>query len=223
MKLKDLDWGGFVMNFLAVVLGIGITFGGEEIISSIHQKNEARENLKLLAEELHENMKNIHIADSVMKMDSRVGDFMERYEGKYQSAPKDSMQVYTSALFMMHEISPVTDVFELLKSANVFIEIDDKDLSVDIMRAYDSLKDLLTLFNYYNKDKQKYVEGCNDEDVQKLVATGKNDPASIMGVVSSKPSGRMWFHELQASGAAYDISETEEKINKVLKQIEVYD
>ena len=88
------DWFGYLMNFVAVCLGIVITFAGQGLINRHAEKNEVKSSLILVKNELQDNLSYIDIADSMLANYSAAAQFLIRYEGHYADAPQDSMAVY---------------------------------------------------------------------------------------------------------------------------------
>lgn len=63
---NNRDWFGYLMNFVAVCLGIVITFAGQGMINRSAEKKEVKSSLALVKSELQDNLSYIELADSVL-------------------------------------------------------------------------------------------------------------------------------------------------------------
>ena len=100
------DWFSYLMNFVAVCLGIVITFAGQGLIDRHAERNEVKSSLMLVKNELQDNLSYIEFADSVLAGYSAAAEFLIRYEGHYSEAPLDSMATYCNV-----PISPIFFIF----------------------------------------------------------------------------------------------------------------
>ena len=142
MKVKNnRDWFSYLMNFIAVCLGIVITFAGQGLINRHAEKNEVKRSLILVRNELEDNMSYIELSDSVLTLFSEAAEFLIRYEGHYAQAPEDSMAMYCNIPLTVFEITHSDEALELLKNSSLFTKIKDLDLSLEIIHTYGAIAD----------------------------------------------------------------------------------
>ena len=224
MSWRNFDWAGFLTNFIAVVLGIAITFGGEELISSWHDRNEARESLQLVAEELRDNLAMLQYADSVVQKNQEAGDFMLRYFGRYDEAPDASFAMHYNVVASYGKLSASTDALELMKSSNIFIEIDDQELSLDIIHAYVALKQMMDFYSYLVDEKEADQNALMASETYKKVMDLRkgNDEKTRRDVIFASRECQKLITDLENDTQGFDIAETDTMINKALKGIEEF-
>lgn len=70
------DWFGYLMNFVAVCLGIVITFAGQGLINRHAERNEVKSSLILVKNELQDNLSYIELADSLLTRCSAAAEFL---------------------------------------------------------------------------------------------------------------------------------------------------
>ena len=86
------------MNFVAVCLGIVITFAGQGLINRHAERNEVKSSLMLVKNELQDNLSYIELADSMLTRYSAAAEFLIRYEGHYSDAPSPATARLTRRL-----------------------------------------------------------------------------------------------------------------------------
>lgn len=75
-NISSSRWLDYAMNFLAVCMGIAITFGGESIVRSKAEKKEVGSSLSLVRDELLDNKSYIEQSDSVLAVFADAAGFL---------------------------------------------------------------------------------------------------------------------------------------------------
>ena len=116
--------GDFTCNFIAVVLGIAITFVGSDMIQEHNKKKEVTQALQLVKSELLINWETIEGAC-----------YLLQYKDKMNEASSDSLNYYGYFPFQSQNFPPVTDAMEMLRASSVMQNIKNKELAVEIIQS----------------------------------------------------------------------------------------
>lgn len=217
MKNEKLE--SFLLNFLAVVLGIVITFGGDSLISRRQEKNSLNGCLELVALELSENLKLIDLGDSLVLAEKDAAEFLIKYEKDYRKADRDSLARYANTPFVDAEISVYTDAFELLKSSGVLTKFDDKELALDIFRAYGSLQDIMTFYKMFYDRKKVYIDEAKSARVVRILSSDRVLADELWSAITSDEEGRQFLREISRFLSQYDSGEAREFVQTTIDRI----
>ncbi|MCQ2181579.1 MAG: hypothetical protein MJY50_05945 [Bacteroidales bacterium] len=218
---KD-KWIDYVMNFLAVCLGIAITFTGEGIVSRINQNREVRSSLLLVKNELQDNLSFIEMSDSLLALSSNAAHFLVRYEGRYGDAPRDSMALYCNVPFTSVEITHSEDALELLKNSSLFTKIKDMDLSLDIIRTYGLIEDEMKMAQFYQDRKIEYLQDAISPDVKELLSGDNATAEQLWTVMTRTKEGRQYLREMYRLQMYHDSTPAREAIASTVNHIDEY-
>lgn len=128
----------FLRDLLAVILGIFITFTIQGIIDRSHDRKNARSSLELVKAELAKNIEDVSIMKDYLYQEKRSAQYIIDHKDSLRDCPSDSLDYHTGIIFADVTMSLSHDALELLKMSSVFQKIGDNDLSMKIIRAYDS-------------------------------------------------------------------------------------
>lgn len=215
-------FNNFILNFLAVVLGILITFGGNAIIERNKEARNLKSCLELVSSELRENLKWIDYGDSLLGRQAEAAAFLAKYENDYSKAPVDSLNMMANEPLMICELSFYTDAFELLKNSGVLAKIENKELALDIFHAYGNMKDYLTFFKMFHEHKKQYLEPAMTNKITALLAKDRIGAAELWAGIASTKEGRQFLREIQRFLFMYDSSETIASVKNTIERIEAY-
>ncbi len=151
-----MSWDGFFPNFLGVILGILITFGGNTLWQNYEEKKKTKEMLTLLSSELHRNKVWVEDIRKLMQEDSRVYGKILESKDKWESIPQDTLNYYyfVATRFPQHELT--TTAWEIFQNSEVIQKMPNKDLLLNLSSCYFWLTRIQD--NYrgtYNDDKEK--------------------------------------------------------------------
>ncbi len=219
---KNRDWFGYLMNFVAVCLGIVITFAGQGIINRHAEKNEVKRSLMLVKNELQDNISYIGYSDSVLALFSEASRFLIRYEGRYAQAPADSMAAYCNVPLTVYEISHADDALELLKTSSLFTKIKDQNLSLEIIHTYGAIADEMTVVRFYHERRSKYLEDALEGKVKDVLANDDITAVQLWSAITSTKGGKQYLRELSRLQMAHSSSGVRKTINNTIDLIDKY-
>lgn len=172
-KVKRQDWGNFTLQFLAVMLGIIVTFTGEALIERSNTNKEVKATLQLVISELEDNMHYIADADSIWKLHGNAVALLTVYKDSLDKMPPDTMTKYQNMPVMLYHVTASTEALDLLKSTGVFSKIEDKSLALDIIHAYGHIADYMSLWDFYYNKKKDLVEDAMTPEFKEMVGEKK--------------------------------------------------
>lgn len=217
------DWEGFLMGFISVVLGIVITFGGEAWISSINEKNNVKEVLMLVCDELNNNIKIMDDVNEALELENRAAVYLMQYYDNFEACDKDSMRLYCNAPLSTLPTKPSQDALELLKTSALLPKVKDKTLMLNIIKAYKALQSETDNIDYYYDKKQKLVDEAMQEEAKAIFAQPHFTPAQMWSAITSTTEGRQFLHEINISVTfGFGHKETKQYLQDVVAEIEEY-
>ena len=219
---KNRDWFGYLVNFVAVCLGIAITFAGQGIINRNAERNEVKRSLILVKNELQDNISYIEYSDSVLTLFAEASRFLIEYEDCYDQAPVDSMAAYCNVPLTVYEISHADDALELLKTSSLFTKIKDQNLSLEIIHTYGAIADEMAVVNFYHERRGKYLEDVLNGKVKDILANDGITAVQLWNAITSSKEGKQYLRELcrlQMEHSSYEVKNT---INNTIALIDRY-
>lgn len=161
------DWSSFLSNVLSVVLGIFITFGIQGVIDRRQEKKDVASALELVLEELIVNKNDLQEVMGLLRMESEAANCMLANAGKYGKCDADSLAYWSSALSTEYFFTVTDDALELLKSSSLFQKINDKNLALSIIKAYDYLGADSKAFNSHEQYKVSLLLDATTDKAKK--------------------------------------------------------
>ena len=148
---------GFFSNLLAVILGIVITFAVQGMINRAQDRKDVRSALELVRSELATNLEDIGMLDEFLDETQVSARYLAAYEKDLAKCPEDSVLYHTGVIYADVSVALSHDALELLKMSTLFPKIGDNNLSMKIIRAYDTCDLLISNFTRYLsfRDAQK--------------------------------------------------------------------
>lgn len=221
-KINGNDVKGFVLNFLAVVLGIVITFSGEGIISSHNEKKEVKSSLELVKNELQDNLSYIQFADSILLNSAQSATFLLSYMEQYENAPVDSMNMYCNVPLMQMDISSSEEVLELLKNSSLFTKIKNQKLSLDIIHAYGTVEDRMKMYKMLFSNIDNYRTAAISGDVKRVLSEGNVTAAQLWSTLTMTIEGRQFLREMERMNLYVATENDLKPINETITKIDKY-
>ena len=212
----------FLLNFLAVVLGIVITFGGESLLSHKEEKRNLNSCLELVSSELQANLKCLDYGDSLMRNELVSAIFLVRYEEDYTKAPSDSLSKLANTPFTINEMSIYDDAFELLKNTGVLTKIKDKELALQVFRTYDDLQTTMLYYQFFYEHKKQYLAAAMNENVKKVLARDTVTAIDLWSEITATDEGKQFLREILRFLASYNVSSAYENVHNTIEGIADY-
>lgn len=212
----------FFLNFLAVVLGICLTFGGESLISHREERNNLKNCLELVSIELQDNRESLYYCDTLVNNELKAAIYLIEYEGRYSEAPADSLFAVANTPFIIEDISVYTDAFELLKSSGVLTKLKDKKLALDIFSTYNALDGIVSYLNLFYNHKTKYLEPAMSDNVKKILAGDNVTAENLWSAITASKEGQQFLREVVRFLSTYDADEIHTMIDNTIVEIDSF-
>jgi len=191
------DWVSFTTNFVAVCLGIIITFAGEGYISSKNEEKEVKKSLELIKSELEQNLEEMQMGDDFMELSAGASRFLVEYEGRYEEAPKDSMVKYANVPFCKLQLTVSHNALELMKNTGNFAKMKDLELALGIIGAYRIADGNIEMFDEYCRNKDEYLEKAMTDECNALFASDTVTAVAVWSTFASTVEGRQFVREME--------------------------
>lgn len=173
IRLQKQDWIDFTLDFLAITLGVFITFGIQGVIDKGEEEKAVKAALQLVRDEISQNKADLEQLSQMVGVERKAATYMWVHQKELSDCPKDSIQFYGSTCFEQFTITQTKDALELMKSSQTFQNLDNPKLALAIIKAYDQMEAATITFNTYDKQKQDLRnKALNDEVKQGMIETG---------------------------------------------------
>ena len=152
MNLKE-TLISFFSNLIAVILGIVITFAVQGRIDRLSDRREVDSALRLVRTELAANREDIGLMKEFLEEEQRSAAYLLENRDTLEKCPADSVSYHSGVLFAAVSITLSHDALELLKMSSLFQKIGNNDLSMKVIRAYDTCSSLATVANRHIEER----------------------------------------------------------------------
>ena len=166
MKERLLD---FLNRLIPVVTGIAITFTVQAMINRAHARREVRSALQLVRTELVSNQEDVAILNEYLDQEITSARYLEENADLVKNLARLDTETAETVKYHLGIVgADVTLVFphdalELLKMSSLFPKIGDNNLSMKIIRAYDSCAQMAASIDRHVslRDAQDPEEQCS--------------------------------------------------------------
>lgn len=167
--LSKSDIFTFVSATLSVIIGVFITFAIQDWLNKRAVEKDVAAGLNLVVEELQTCKEDIVGCAEKMDREAAAAEYFLRHMNDLSSCPQDSLNLYGFTLVNNSVLTLTTEAVDLIKSSDVFQAINDNELSLSILRAYDVCEALQTIFN----DHESLMGGlmgkaCKTENITEI-------------------------------------------------------
>lgn len=182
-KLKDIitspattrRLGDFICNFIAVVLGILLTFAGSNLIEEHKTQKELKDALLLVKNEMLLNREYMTQMMEREEFEKQGASYLLQHKENITKAATDSLEKYGSFPFQSQAFIYINDAMEMLKTSSLMSAIRDKGLATQIIKTYNAIKGSYETFNSFMEIKQKNADKLIDiPEVQKFLTRNAN-------------------------------------------------
>lgn len=201
----------FVTNFLAVVLGIVITFAVQNRIDRKHEKDGIISSLNLVQKELASNITDLQYAKSDMEAISCSARYLYDHIDNPGASLVDSITFHWKNLQSSAYLTLPDDALQMLKSTYLYSSMLDREVALSIVRAYDICDALQRTINETAEHRKSTIEKIDD------FFMSQSKEAGIQTLISSPQGRKLLQNEVTQNGAwiNYAIPEIEEAINAI--------
>lgn len=159
----EYRFGDFFRNFIAVVLGIVITFAGSDLIEERKIRNEVKDALSLVKDEILLNRETIEELMEQELFEQRGACYLLQYKDSIDKASPDSIEKYGYSPFQSFNPIYIDDAMEMLKSSSLISAIENKKLATRIIQTYNTIKTAYGSFGAFMDIKLKCIEKLTDK------------------------------------------------------------
>ena len=169
MKDKLID---FISNLLSVILGIVITFAIQGMIDRASDRKEVRSALELVRSELLSNKNDIILAGAFVEQEKASAQYLLSHRDTLDRCPTDSIAYHSGVIFSDFSMTICQDALELLKMSSLFQKVGDNQLSMKIIRAYDSCEMVTDFLNQRAAARNARFDNSVTEQNARRIASG---------------------------------------------------
>ena len=175
MSVKEF-FINFNISFWSIFLGMICTFVGQGMIDRAADRDEVRSALELVRSELASNVEDINTMAEYLEQEQRSANYFLENRAILDKCPKDSVNYHSGMLFADASITLPHNALELLKMSSLFQKLGDDQLSMDIIRAYDSCEYSVANYNKYISDRdEKFSQTINEKTIPQFASSGNID------------------------------------------------
>ena len=162
----------FLNNLVSVVLGIAITFFVQGIIDRAQDKQDVRAALDLVRAELTTNMADVADMTEYLQLERTAARYILEHRKNLKACPDSLVKEYSGIIFANASITLSDDALELLKMSSLFQKIGDNDLSLKIIRAYDTGSIIASSINHHIEERNELFAGAVNERTFRQMTLG---------------------------------------------------
>ncbi len=142
----------FLNKLLPVVTGIAITFTLQGIVNRSHERKSVRSAMELVRTELQTNLEDINHLNDFLKQEVISAQYLSDHQNDLAACPAEIVKYHKGQVNAYVSLALSQNALELLKMSSLFPKVGDNDLSMEIIRAYDTCELLQTDINrHYSK------------------------------------------------------------------------
>ncbi|WP_455669769.1 hypothetical protein [Phocaeicola sp.] len=226
LKNFAAEWklGDFIRNFIAVVLGIVITFIGSDMIEEHNTNNEVKRALVLVKNELQANRQDVEVAQNWIILQNTAARFIMRHKKDLSQAPADSLQKYINIPFQWCSVHFTNDALELLKSSSLFQKINNEQLALSLIQVYGSIDQTSNSFLFFNNTKTELANAAINHPKLKNIDIESISTIERWKQILSTFEGIAFIKQIpQIFGGERPFDDTLGEIDQVIKAIEDYE
>lgn len=168
VKDRTID---FLLKMLSVILGIAITFTVQGMINRAQDKRNVRSALELVRTELNTNREDIIVMGEFLDQEKKAATYYLENMENLKKCPADTLAEYGGILLADVFITLPHNALELLKTSSLFQKIGDNDLSMKVIRAYDSCDNTAANVTRHIAARDAQYKGRLDADYVRPLAT----------------------------------------------------
>lgn len=153
--------GDFILQLLVVILGIVVTFAASNAFNERAKAKEVAKAMEIVKNELEGNLENFDQITERLRLEQRVCRYLRSYGKHIEDASADTLRKYISLPFQVFNFIPASDAIEMLKASSLIPHVQDKELVLDVMKAYNSLQKVRETVEWYYNTKQEHCKPLN--------------------------------------------------------------
>lgn len=174
----EYKFGDFFRNFIAVALGIIITFAGSDWIEERKTQKEIKDALQLVKVEMQTNRETLQSLIERITLEQQGAKYLLKNKDNMQEIPKDSLNKYAALPFQWANFIFSNNAMEMLKASGLIQKIENKELSLQILTIYTEIKEVENAYSKYSeikKELQNNLDNIPDIKQWSIQATNSRD------------------------------------------------
>lgn len=174
----EYKFGDFFRNFIAVALGIIITFAGSDWIEERKTQKEIKDALQLVKVEMQTNRETLQSLIERITLEQQGAKYLLKNKDNMQKIPKDSLNKYAALPFQWANFIFSNNAMEMLKASGLIQKIENKELSLQILTIYTEIKEVENAYSKYSeikKELQNNLDNIPDIKQWSIQATNSRD------------------------------------------------
>lgn len=174
----EYKFGDFFRNFIAVALGIIITFAGSDWIEERKIQKEIKDALQLVKVEMQTNKETLQSLIERITLEQQGAKYLLKNKDNMQKIPKDSLNKYAALPFQWANFIFSNNAMEMLKASGLIQKIENKELSLQILTIYTEIKEVENAYSKYSeikKELQNNLDNIPDIKQWSIQATNSRD------------------------------------------------
>lgn len=214
--LSKSDIVSFGVNFLAVVLGIVITFIGDGIISRRGEAKRAKDILSLMRDELTADIEGMKEFSDANKEQTYAINYLLAHRNDYKSIPFDSLYTYAILASSPRMIIMNNIAAELMQSNDFQNGIKDNKLKIAISEAYVNMDSAKETYNYHAQLTYDLLARAQNDRYRALVAPKDTLDREAIEALFFSPDGLFMLRQLNGRTVSSTIDTTIILVEKVI-------
>lgn len=153
--------GDFILQLLVVILGIVITFAASNAVSKHAKAKEVAKAMEIVRDELKQNLEVLDEIREQLRTEQRICGYILRHKDQLKDVSADTLRKYISLPFQAFNFIYGTDAMEMLKASSLIPNVRNKKMMLEIMKAYNGLKEAKETVTWYYELKGKHCDQIN--------------------------------------------------------------
>lgn len=130
---QNNNFMAFLMNLLAVVIGIALTFGITYLVEHIQEYRKNQEVLQLVKEDLQSSIDSFEPIIWEFQLDSAVFSCVYNYRNRYDQMPSDTIMLFVQTWLRDINLMSENTIADVVKNSRIFEKMNDKHFIVQIL------------------------------------------------------------------------------------------
>lgn len=132
--------GDYIRQTSIVVIGVLITFGGSELITSCSEQKDIKATMLLIRDELANNRENFEKIVAKFSEDEHLSALLMKHNMNCRAIPEDSLKQFRFSIGQIGSFYYTRNALDILKNSMLMQKISDKELLLSLIDVYETLE-----------------------------------------------------------------------------------
>ncbi|MCL2435119.1 MAG: hypothetical protein FWD09_03130 [Lentimicrobiaceae bacterium] len=155
-KTSIKNFGKYLREISAIVIGVAITLSASYLLSIRSEKKDMVLYLNAMKMELEENIKTLEKSTEYFQTSVKYADYLKSNDKNLLH--EDTIQKYAKNCYTIYTYTFKTNAFEMFKGSGIMRLVKDKELLLAIWDAYSDLIELKQGFDWHDQIKWGYMK-----------------------------------------------------------------